>query len=905
MNRHLICLCFLAFSFIGYSQKSSWTAVGATQKGVSEKQQGNSDSDRKLLYSLNEAEFKQSLQTLHSGGSRVTVAIPNSKGIIEQFNVVESSNFDPKLQAQYPEIRAYSGTGITDPKASISFSVCKGGVQTMVLRENEGSEFIDPYDKKQSIYAVTTSKKREKGVMALTCKTADDLELNKNLTKKTAKVRSNNGVFKTMRLALSCTGEYAEYFGGTVEGALGGMNATMTRVNGVYNRDLALKLIIVANNAAIVFTDAATDPYSDPEVGLETIAGCTGDCPGTWNKEAQSAITNGIGEANYDIGHLFAAEGGGGDAGCIGCVCDALRDSNSTPSYYIGKGSAYTSPSNGKPEGDLFDIDFVTHEMGHQLGANHTFSYEIEGTGVNVEPGSGSTIMGYAGITDYDVQNQSDDYFGYLSILQIQDNLAPKGCPVSVTIDNQTPTVNAGLDYIIPKSAPFILKGVGTDPNGDVLTYCWEQFDSATDQTGSNSLAYSEKPNGPLFRSFLPGNSPNRYMPNFNRVLAGQLSSAWESVSSVSRELNFALTVRDNAVSGSGQTNSDTMKVTVNASTGPFEVTSQKDESEASWIPGAVQTVKWSVNNTNTLPGSATVNIKLSTDGGLTFPIVLAANTPNDGAETVTAPASLAENCRILIEPTSNIYYAVNKFPFAIGYTVATSCNSYVFPAPFAIPEPGYTEKTVVVTEATGKISDVNFDLGLTHEFMSDVVIEVISPKGTAVKLFNRECGDSNSTLLLHYDDLGGILTCGKTTLQNVAPSQLLSAFNGENPQGTWKIKVGDSYSGDTGVLDSASIQICTREYTAITAGQLNNKELLYYSNPSNGNFTIEFTSNENNGPVKVVVYDLSGRVIFKEEYANKLFFKQEIQLPIVNIGVYIMKVSDDTREDVRKLIVQ
>jgi subtilisin-like proprotein convertase family protein len=885
--------------------KSSWTAVGSSQKTITEKQQGNSGLERKILYSLNETEFKESLKTLHSGSSSVAVAIPNSAGKIEQFNVVESSNFAPELQAQYPEIRSYSGTGITDPKASINLSVSPRGVQTMILREDEDSEFIDPYDKNQSIYVVTTSKSRGKGVMALTCKTIGDVEMNNDSAKKTAKVNSSSGVFKTMRLALSCTGEYAQYFGGTVAGALGGMNATMTRVNGIYNRDLAVKLIIIDNNASVIFTNPSTDPYSTPGNGMATIPGCTGDCPGTWNKEAQNTITSRIGEANYDIGHLFAASGGGGDAGCIGCVCSALSNTNSSPSYSQGKGSAYTSPSNGEPEGDSFDIDFVTHEMGHQLGANHTYSYEIEGTGVSVEPGSGSTIMGYAGITDYDVQNHSDDYFGYVSISQIQNNLASKSCPVSVAMNNQTPTVNAGLDYTIPKSTPFVLRGTGTDPNGDVLTYCWEEFDSATNQTGSKSITYPEKPNGPLFRSLLPSSLPERYMPNFGKALAGQLTSTWESVSSINRTLNFALTARDNAASGSGQTNSDTMKVTVNANTGPFEVTSQIDQTEASWLPGATQTVKWNVNNTNTLPGSTTVNIKLSTDGGLTFPIILASNTPNDGVETVTAPSSLAENCRILIEPTANIYYAVNKFPFSIGYTVDASCNSYTFPAPFAIPESQtYAERTIVVPETAGKISDINIDLGFTHEYLSDVQIEVVSPKGTVVKLFNGECGSVNSSLILHYDDLGGALSCGKTDSQTVAPSQLLSAFNGENAKGTWKIRARDIYIGGTGILNSAKIEICTKEYTLITPDQLNTK-LLYYKNPSNGDFTVQFTSNENNGLVKVAIYDLFGKLIFKQEYPNKLFFKQDIQLQGLPSGVYILKVSDDTREDVAKIIIK
>ena len=892
MNRLLLFIGVFAFIFQGYSQeKNFWKEVGASQNAYSQKNDNKTDANHKLMFRLNETVFKQSLKDLQIKSGKETaiqVSIPNSNGKIEQFSVVESSNFAPELQVQYPEIRAYSGTGITDKKATINFSVSPNGIQTMVLRGESGSEFIQPMAEDKSTYEISTSKIRSKGVLPLTCRTVD-VALSKDLAKKTNQLKSNSGVFKTLRLALSCTGEYAEFFGGSVAQALAAMNATMTRVNGVYNKDLAVKLELISNNTAVIYTDPATDPYSDATAG----AG------GAWNLELQSTLTTVIGNSNYDIGHLFGDTGGGGDAGCIGCVCV-----DPTVAVPAGKGSAFTSPANGKPTGEVFDIDYVAHEMGHQLGANHIFSYDIEGTGVSVEPGSGSTIMGYAGITDFDVQSYSDDYFGYASILQIQENLATKSCPVSAMLSNQTPTVNAGSDYTIPKSTPFVLKGAGTDSNGDVLTYCWEQNDSATNQMDSNSIAYAAKPNGPNFRSVLPSSSPDRYMPAFSKVLTGQLTSTWESVSSIARTLNFTLTGRDNATLGLGQTNTDAMVVTVSANSGPFVITSQNDPN-SSWVPGSTQTINWSVNNTNVLLGSTNVNIKLSTDGGLTFPTVLVSNTPNDGSEVITAPAGAAKNCRILIEPTANIYYAVNEKPFAIGYAVASSCESYTFATPFAIPESQtYAEKTIVVPAGISEIADVNFNVGFTHTYLSDVQIEVVSPKGTVVKLFNGSCGSTDSSLLLQYDDLGGQLSCGMTISQTVTPNQLLSAFNGENPEGTWILRARDIYTGDTGKIDSASITICSKVFTLITPEQTSTT-LGVFPNPSDGNFDIQFASDSGNGMVKVVVYDLLGNLIFQQEYANKWFFKETIQLPKIAAGMYILTVSDNVREDVAKIVVR
>ena len=894
MNKLLFCFGLFWVVFVGYSQgKSSWTAVGYSQKTVSQRQETNSELESKLLYTLNESEFKQSLETLHSGASitkGIAVAIPNSNGKIEQFLVMESSNFAPELQALYPEIRAYSGTGITDPKASINFSVSQSGIQTMVLRGDSGSEFIEPLAKGKSIYAVSTSKNRKKGDLPLTCKTVDVL-LNKDLVKKAANFKSNNGVFKTMRLALSCTGEYAQYFGGTTANALAAMNATMTRVNGVFNKDLALKLEIIANNTAIIYTNATTDPYSDSSAGVD----------GDWTLQLQNTLTTVIGNAGYDIGHLFGASGGGGDAGCIGCVCV-----DPTVSEPAGKGSAFTSPSNGNPEGDGFDIDYVAHEMGHQLGANHTFSYDVEGTGVSVEPGSGTTIMGYAGITDYNVQSESDDYFAYASIKQIQDNLATKSCPVSTTLSNKTPTANAGVDYIIPISTPFVLNGSASDPNGDTLTYSWEQNDSATSsESGSNCYAYATKPKGPNFRSFVPSSATNRYFPELSRVLSGQLTSSWESVSSVGRNLNFAFTARDNAALGFGQSNSDAMVVTVDGTKGPFAVTSQ-NSSDSSWFLGSPSTITWSVNNTNLLSGSANVNIKLSTDGGLTFPIFLATNTPNDGFEVVTAPTTAAKNCRILVEPTGNVYYAVNSKPFAIGYSVASSCNSYTYAAPYSIPDAQttYTEKTIVVPAGSTEIKEVNFNISFTHSYISDVQIDLVSPKGTVVKLFDRSCGANNSTLVLNYDDLGGVLACGTTTLQTVAPAGLLSAFNGENPQGTWILRFRDIGVGDTGIIDSASMQICSNTFSSLTAPSFEVKDFLLYSNPNEGDFRILFLS-PNKTDIQVFVTDLLGRNIYEKQFANNGNINEHIQLRNPAVGTYIVTVIDGDRRGVSKMIVK
>ncbi|MBF4517191.1 proprotein convertase P-domain-containing protein [Flavobacterium sp. ANB] len=860
----------------------------------------NSSNSDKLYYKLNADFLKAKLASTTSKTSQSSsteITIPNSNGVLERFSVWESSNFEPELQAKYPEIRSYEGKGLDDKSAKIHFSVSPIGTQTMVLRADKPSEFIEQNPDDKTEYVLFTSKSSLNSTSKLVCNLKDEAA-NKSLTNKTGKTSANNKIFKTLRLALSCTGEYATYFGGTKAGALAGMNATMTRVNGVLNKDVAVQLILIANTDAVIYTNSTTDPYSNASKGTTT------DTDGNdfWSKEVQSTLTSVIGEANYDIGHLFGASGGGGNAACIGCVCNSP-----TPSDVIGKGSAYTSPSNGRPEGDTFDIDFVVHELGHQLGANHTFSFDGgERTGVNVEPGSGSTIMGYAGITDYDVQNNSDDYFAYASILQIQNNLATKSCPVSTALtDNNPPAILAGPDYTIPNSTAFILTGTGSDPESDTITYTWEQNDSATSTSGANSLAYPTKPDGPLFRSLAPTSSPVRYMPSYNSVLQNRLTTTWESVSSVARTLHFVLTGRDNAALGKGQTNSDEAVITVASLAGPFAVTSQ-NTTDLGLLQGSNYAVTWSVNNTNTLQGSTAVNIKLSTDGGLTFPIILAANTPNDGSETVTIPTSVvsATNCRILIEPVANIYYALNSKPFAIGYTPSTVCNDYSFGNSFSIPfsTTTYTSKTVSVPASTGTVSDVNVSINVTHARFSDLEIQIVSPQGTVVRLFNKGCGSTNGTLNLQFDDSGVDLDCSKTTSQIVIPTDFLSAFNGENPEGNWTLKVRDAVSGSFGTVNSASINICNQSFT-LGVPDVENLEFVLHPNPTKGNITIEFTSESKTG-VEVFIHDSLGKRVYTNTFASATNFSQTIKLEDLSKGIYFVTVIDGSKRTVKKIIL-
>jgi len=893
----------LSFGQLSAQKNVFWKKISENDVKA-EKITNASYSQKQQLLTIDVQAVKQKLSgaaSKLSGKSGVQVSFPDVDGNIEKFQVWENSNFDAALQAQYPEIRAYVGKSISDPGTIINFSVSPKGIETMTLRADGSTEFIEPYTKDNTSYVLFDSKTRATGKLPFNCSTKDAAVANQILEENATHARASNQSYKTMRLALSCTAEYTTFHGGTVVAALAAMNATMTRVNGVFEKDMALHLNIIAQSTGVIYTNASTDPYSTPSIGMAD------ENEGTllnWNIQLQNTLTTNIGNANYDIGHLFGASGGGGNAGCIGCVCvDDTLDNNLDEN----KGSGYTSPSNGIPRGDTFDIDFVIHEMGHQLGANHTFSYRVEGNAVNVEPGSGSTIMGYAGVTDgFDVQPNSDPYFTYRSILQVETNLGTKTCPVSTPIANTPPVITPLVDFTVPKGTPFILKGNATDAEGDVLSYCWEQNNNAPgNQIGANSKAYPTKATGPNYRSFLPVSTPNRYMPAYSSVLNGVLSTDWESVSTVQRSSRYTLTVRDNNATGA-QTSTDDVTVITSGSIGPFQLTSPAPST--SWVQGTPQTITWDVNNANTLPGAELVNIKLSTDGGITFPYILAENTQNDGSYDVIVPDVASQTCRILIEPTGHAYYTIGTAPFYIGYELVKNCQTYDYSGePFAIPDgvTSYTFKNLNIPAIAGSIADVNIKVNITHPNLQNIRVGVIKPSGGGFyTLFNQQC-PGNANLDVTFDSQAPALVCGNPTQGTYAPALFnLDTFNGTNPQGTWQFGFRDTVAGGTGTVNSFSLELCTQVLVRLATEEFRLNDFAIYPNPNNGNFTVQFNS-KSGSKINIAVHDISGRKILDNTYDNTGLFSKELQLNKAQAGIYLVSVTDGGQKTVKRIVVE
>ncbi len=701
MKNNLLTAALLAITSFSFAQKTPnfWQTTQKRSEQAIEANKASLSNPR--LFTMDLSSLKTNLKGVTSrqaGGTGIIMSFPDADGNLQRFRVFEFSNMEPALAARYPEINSYAGQGIDDPSSIIRFSVSPLGFQSMVLGGDNSATFIEPYTTDKAVYTVYRKSDKVASLGHFACTVIDKAkkDLTQNTGSEMLRPNADDAKLRTFRLAMSVTGEYTAYFGGTKALALAAINNTMTRVNGIFEKDFAVHMNLISNTDTVIYTSASSDPYSS----------ATSGAGGAWNQELQTTLTNNIGSGNYDVGHLFGASGGGGNAGCIGCVC-----TNPTTSVPLGKGSGFTSPADGIPSGDNFDVDYVAHEMGHQFGANHTFTHSNEGTGVQMEPGSGSTIMGYAGITSVDVQPHSDAYFHAISVQQVTNNVKAKTCPVSTATGNSIPTAAAGLDYTVPKSTPFMLTGTATDANGDALTYIWEQMDSQSNATAPSAT----KTSGVNFRSYTPTASPTRYFPRLASVLAGATTTAGseltvEALPSVARTLNFRFTVRDNRAGGSAN-NSDDMVVTVNATAGPFTVSAPN--TAVSWAAGSSQTVTWNVAGT-TANGvnTANVDILLSTDGGATFPITLLAATPNDGTQAITVPNNVGTQNRIMVKGTNHIFFDVSNTNFSITTGSGTS-DTTAPTAPSSLAASGTTSTSTNLswTAATDNVAVTGYDV--------------------------------------------------------------------------------------------------------------------------------------------------------------------------------------------------
>jgi hypothetical protein len=626
------------------------------------------------------------------GNGRVEISLPMPDGRSARFRAEESPVMEPALALRHPLIKTYRAQGVDDPAATARFGLTPAGFHAIVLSPS-GTFYIDPYRRGDVVNHISYFKRDYPRT------SADQFEchfhkgdgggpqgLSAENAAAFAAALPNGATLRTYRLALAADFEYSDFhssatpFPDKAEVLANGIIPAVNRVDGIYEREVAVHLNLVANEEMIIFnTTADSDPYVDND-GTQMLAA------------NQATLTALIGPTNYDIGHVVST--GGGGVAFLGVVCNEAQKA----------GGVTGLP---QPTGDPFYVDYVAHEMGHQFGGNHPFNGttgSCAGGNRNAptayEVGSGSTIMAYAGICPaQDVQLNSDDYFHTVSYDEIVTYINGGGnsCAAATATGNTPPTVEAGLNYNIPKQTPFTLTASGNDPDGQPLTYNWEEFDLGPANDGR-----SDNGSSPIFRSYNSTAGPSRTFPSLQYILSnanqppstyrcGPLGSrtclTGEVLPTTTRAMNFRVTARDNRSTGGGADH-DSMVVNVSANAGPFVVTSPNGGETLN--PGSSATVAWNVANTDQAPiNAATVDIYLSTDGGQTFPHLLASAAPNDGSQAVIIPAVSTINARVRISASDNIFFDISNAnfnidpppqpPVAVNDTAATAYKSAVF----------------------------------------------------------------------------------------------------------------------------------------------------------------------------------------------------------------------------------
>ncbi len=596
----------------------------------------NDDNIKKLLWDTpNENEV------LSGEAEAKLIAFPLANGNIDHFFVFRYDMMQSELAKKYDDIRTFIGVSRNQPDRKIRIDYTLQGVRA-VIRDDQGMTYIDHFQRNDKSHRIVYRKADFQTDEKVNCEFGlEKPSFSKEEPQSTNKLLGNCEL-RTYRYAQTTTGEYSNFHGATsaAQSALvmSAVVTTMNRVNEVYEQDLTVRFILINNTDDIFYYNAGTDPFN-------------GSNASNMISVNQTNTDNVIGSANYDIGHIFST-GGSGLAG-LGVVC-------------INGNKARGVTGIGTPAGDPFDIDYVSHEIGHQCGGNHTQNNSCQRSGTSVEVGSGFTIMGYAGICNPNVLNNSIAMFNTANIVEMSNYLDSRTCHNTISLTNTAPVAQFIEDKIIPISTPFILDVEVSDPDSDPLFHAWEQQDA----TVGTMPPLSTNTGGPVFRSYLPTSEKQRFYPSISNYAQG-ISNTWEVLPSVARDMNFVYTARDISFAA-GCIDTSNVKITVEGGAGPFDVTSQASSLSYSEYENVL--IMWDVANTDVAPINAQlVDILYSRDGGLTYPDTLVKQTLNDGAREIVIPQGLENDARFMVKAADNYFFDIND----ANITVTNSSASF------------------------------------------------------------------------------------------------------------------------------------------------------------------------------------------------------------------------------------
>ncbi|WP_299796430.1 reprolysin-like metallopeptidase [uncultured Shewanella sp.] len=746
-------------------------------------------------------------QILLTSRDAVIVTLPLPNGNFADFELKPSAIVESVLAEKYPNIKTFSGHELGNPDNHGRFDITPQGFHGL-FRYGGETVFIDPQYRDSDARYISYFRKdavplnqadmpkrlppkiRGKSEQTINSHAHTDTAMaSQAIAYRNKDAQAQATQLKTYRIAISATGEYTQFHGGTRERGLAAVVTMLNRVNDVYQADLAVRLELVANNDQLIFVDPGSDPFENTDADGEANTGI---------------IDNAIGNTSYDVGHVVGT--GGGGLAALGVICDATA-----------KGDGVTgSPT---PTGDAFNIDYVAHELGHQFGADHTFNGLTDSCNGNradtsaYEPGSGSTVMSYAGICgEQNLQDNSNPYFHSHSIDVIQAHITTgsgSSCAQVSTSTNTNPVVDAGADYTIPARTPFVLTGSATDADGDTLSYDWQQYDLGP--ASASAAEQIDDGKRPLFRVWNPSSQPSRTFPRLEDILHNKLSLG-ETYPLTTRELNFRLVVRD----GNQGLSRDAMKVNVIDTNQAFSVI--EPAAGSSWTNGS-QLVSWNVADTASAPIScAKVNIKLSVDGGSHFDTELAMGVDNDGSHEVTLPQLSSNNARVKIDCADNIFFAVNNGNFSVtAGPAAQSIKITGLKTPLTMSEDGELTLSTDMYQYEGLTAT-----SLTLQGGSNYQVN-----GTTVSPTTDFNGELSVLVIAHNGDLKSepFATTISVTAVNDSPVAVNDTANVNQDSSN---NVIDPLSNDSDVDTGDTLSLLSLNYTGQGVASIVNNKISY-----------------------------------------------------------------------------
>ncbi len=878
-------------ALISFAQAPGWNRISDIPAGIGVR---HINPGRSVLYEADFGLLKAQLQhaPMENTGHGTTFLLPTPEGAFEAYEVWEYHMMEEALRAQFPEIGTYLGRSLETPSRLVRIDHTYQGFHARVIGPG-GTWHIDPLIHLNTEYYQVYFKNDLINTKPFECGT-HEVEIPKQEDQLQKTILQNGTQLKVYRLAVAATGEYTVFHGGTVPLAQSAQVTTMNRVNGVYERDFSVRMNIIANNNLIIYTNGATDPY-------------TNGTPATMLNENQSNVTAVIGGGNYDIGHVFGTNSGG--IASLGSVCSSTNKARGVT------GSA-------APINDPFDIDYVAHEIGHQFGGSHTFNSSLGSCGNGnrssnnaYEPGSGITIMAYAGICDADdLAPNSIDIFHARSYDQIRTFITSgtgNNCDVASATGNAVPLVDAGPSiYRIPLSTPFRMKATGSDANaGDQLTYCWEEYDLG------NSVALADNPTSgthPLFMSFNPDTSSTRVFPRMVTIV-NNANDTREKLPYYGRRLRFRVTIRDNRPNG-GAASLDSTTIWAVANTGPFLVT--QPNAFLTWAANTPQTVTWDVAGSNAAPiNCQTVNIKLSTDGGFTYPITLVSGVPNNGSATISVPdlgPSPVTTCRVMVEAADNIFFDISNANFTINQAPPV-------PPVAAFSIGGGSEVCAggllnFTDQSTNNPSEWQWTFGggspATSTVQNPTNVQFSVPGTYTVSLTASNSGGSNTTSqTITVNPLpGSAITVNPSFAGQSTGSAALTPSGGEAPYTiSWAVNPPQSGPTATNLAPGDYVVTVTDNngcfsafnFTILGNANVENTEafsISLFPNPADDqvNISVPF------GSYRYELTDAAGRVVRFGQFSGMLY---SISLDELSSGIYALRINNKEGQVVRKLL--